>query len=326
MQVNESSALSDIKQEKAHGKRKLDDQGVEGKRQKLDRDLKEGRLPDEEEDEGSESDHSNTDPMVKSQSQAAAAAAAAAAAEESQHDKAAEAAAAAVAAPGTWTIPATNHSNLQEALHKMRGGHHPYDDLSVNSPTVAAALAAARAAPQTTPSVGHLASEQQAQGQGGAEVHPGMVQQGKRPAVGTEEWHRIRRDSHKEVERRRRVSINEGINKIAEIVPDCDKQKSHILRRAYDYIVKLKENEQANMQKWTLEKLLTEQAIAELSAQNKTLRNELNQAWREAEQWKNACTSRGITLDDTSASREKHSDENNYYENSNSSNSKRDDE
>ncbi|CEG64641.1 Putative Helix-loop-helix protein [Rhizopus microsporus] len=40
-----------------------------------------------------------------------------------------------------------------------------------------------------------------------------------RPAVGTEEWHRRRRESHKLVERKRREAINEGINEIAQPQP-----------------------------------------------------------------------------------------------------------
>ncbi|TKA52038.1 hypothetical protein B0A55_12353, partial [Friedmanniomyces simplex] len=88
---------------------------------------------------------------------------------------------------------------------------------------------------------------------------------GPKPAVGTDEWHKVRRDNHKEVERRRRETINEGINELAKIVPGCEKNKGSILARAVQFITQLKENETQNIEKWTLEKLLTEQAIAELS-------------------------------------------------------------
>lgn len=107
-----------------------------------------------------------------------------------------------------------------------------------------------------------------------------------KPAVGSEEWYKVRKDNHKEVERRRRETINKGIEDLAQVVPDCDKHKGQILSKAVEYIKKLKENEQQYMEKLTLEKLLAEQAIAELSNSNKTLKNELAQAWKEVEHWK----------------------------------------
>ncbi|KAK9385934.1 hypothetical protein V1515DRAFT_207645 [Lipomyces mesembrius] len=116
----------------------------------------------------------------------------------------------------------------------------------------------------------------------------------QKPPVGSEEWHRMRRDNHKEVERRRRETINEGITELAKIVPGCEKNKGSILQRAVQYIQQLKENEAANIEKWTLEKLLTEQAIAELSASNEKLKAEVDRAWREADAWKKTCASAGI--------------------------------
>lgn len=107
-----------------------------------------------------------------------------------------------------------------------------------------------------------------------------------KPAVGSEEWYKVRKDNHKEVERRRRETINKGIEDLAQVVPDCDKHKGQILSKAVEYIKKLKENEHQYMEKLTLEKLLAEQAIAELSNTNKALKNELAQAWKEVEHWK----------------------------------------
>ncbi|KAK9721069.1 basic helix-loop-helix protein [Basidiobolus ranarum] len=98
-----------------------------------------------------------------------------------------------------------------------------------------------------------------------------------KPPVGSEEWHRLRRESHKEVERRRRETINEGINEIAKLVPGCEKNKGSILSRAVQYIQQLKENESTNIEKWTLEKLLTDQAINELSNQVEMLKEENEQ-------------------------------------------------
>lgn len=96
------------------------------------------------------------------------------------------------------------------------------------------------------------------------------------------------------VERRRRETINEGINELAKIVPGCEKNKGSILQRAISFITQLKENEQQNIEKWTLEKLLTEQAITELSASNDKYKSECERAWREAEHWKKMCEDAGL--------------------------------
>lgn len=46
----------------------------------------------------------------------------------------------------------------------------------------------------------------------------------------------MRRDNHKEVERRRRETINAGINDLAACIPNPDKNKGQILRQAVKYI------------------------------------------------------------------------------------------
>ncbi|KAJ3050678.1 basic helix-loop-helix protein [Rhizophlyctis rosea] len=98
-----------------------------------------------------------------------------------------------------------------------------------------------------------------------------------KPSVGSEEWLRQRRENHKEVERRRRETINDGINELAKLIPDGEKNKGRVLQRAVQYILQLKQQDAANMEKWTLEKLLCEQAIQELSAQVDALKNENDQ-------------------------------------------------
>lgn len=165
---------------------------------------------------------------------------------------------------------------------------------------------------------------------------PGRDANAPKPAVGSDEWHRVRRDNHKEgmlvfprgpavvsssidpdvcggpacegvcgiglmsvlwlptVERRRRETINEGINELAKIVPGCEKNKGSILQRAVSFITQLKENEAQNIEKWTLEKLLTEQAIAELSATVDKLKAECERAWQEADMWKKRCEDAGL--------------------------------
>ncbi|KAG9253883.1 uncharacterized protein F5Z01DRAFT_674762 [Emericellopsis atlantica] len=115
-----------------------------------------------------------------------------------------------------------------------------------------------------------------------------------KPTVGSEEWHKMRKDNHKEVERRRRETINEGINELAKIVPGCEKNKGSILQRACQFITQLKENEQHNIEKWTLEKLLTEQAITELSTSNDKLKAECERLYREFETWKRVAQNAGL--------------------------------
>ncbi|XDG01284.1 hypothetical protein ABKA04_000899 [Annulohypoxylon sp. FPYF3050] len=115
-----------------------------------------------------------------------------------------------------------------------------------------------------------------------------------KPAVGSEEWHKMRKDNHKEVERRRRETINEGINELAKIVPGCEKNKGSILQRAVMFITQLKENEAQNIEKWTLEKLLTEQAIQELSNSNDKLKQECERAYRELAIWKQVAQNAGL--------------------------------
>ena len=85
--------------------------------------------------------------------------------------------------------------------------------------------------------------------------------------------------SQKEVERRRRGNINEGINELGRIVPSGsgEKAKGAILARAVQYIHHLKENEARNIEKWTLEKLLMDQAMGDLQAQLE----EIKRLWEE---------------------------------------------
>ncbi|KAF9559020.1 hypothetical protein CPC08DRAFT_666860 [Agrocybe pediades] len=109
---------------------------------------------------------------------------------------------------------------------------------------------------------------------------PGAGRRGARgAAIGSDEWSRQRKDNHKEVERRRRGNINEGINELGRIVPSGsgEKAKGAILSRAVQYIHHLKENEARNIEKWTLEKLLMDQAMGDLQAQLE----EIKRLWEE---------------------------------------------
>ncbi|MCJ1351297.1 MAG: basic helix-loop-helix protein [Icmadophila ericetorum] len=107
---------------------------------------------------------------------------------------------------------------------------------------------------------------------------------GSKPPVGSDEWHKVRRDNHKEVERRRRETINEGINELAKIVPGCEKNKGSILQRAVTYIMQLKANKDKQVEHHTLEKVVMEQAIAELSQRNEEFKSEVERVWKTNEQ------------------------------------------
>jgi hypothetical protein len=93
------------------------------------------------------------------------------------------------------------------------------------------------------------------------------------------EAERLRKDQHKEVERKRREQISNGITELANIVPGCDTKginKTAIINSAVRYIVELKDNEASNIEKWTLEKLLMDQAMGDLTSQLENSRKEIS--------------------------------------------------
>lgn len=127
---------------------------------------------------------------------------------------------------------------------------------------------------------------QSPQGSQGEESHT------ERNATGPDDWQKARKANHKEVERRRRVNINQAIDELASVLPTQETNKATILKRAAEYIRRLKENENNNIEKWTLEKLITDQAVNELSNSNEKLKIELEKAYREVEHWKQHYLSR----------------------------------
>jgi bHLH factor len=113
----------------------------------------------------------------------------------------------------------------------------------------------------------------------GTTANTGGRRSARSTTMGSDEWTRQRKDNHKEVERRRRGNINEGINELGRLVPNGsgEKAKGAILSRAVQYIHHLKENEARNIEKWTLEKLLMDQAMGDLQAQLE----EVKRRWEE---------------------------------------------
>lgn len=94
---------------------------------------------------------------------------------------------------------------------------------------------------------------------------------------------KIKKLNHKEVERRRRETINNAIRELQELVPTTHTNKAQIIRKASEFIKKLKEKEENLVNKWTLEKIITDQAISELANSNEKLKTELEKAYREIE-------------------------------------------
>ena len=134
-----------------------------------------------------------------------------------------------------------------------------------------------------------------------------------KPVVGTDEWHKLRRDNHKEgkhllpretvpqltptVERRRREAINEGINALAMIVPNCEKNKGSILQRAVTYINELRAQVAQNGQNKSMEKAVLDQAVRELTEVNENLREQLKGTIYEMERLKKKVKDLGGTDD-----------------------------
>jgi bHLH factor len=94
----------------------------------------------------------------------------------------------------------------------------------------------------------------------------------------------MRKDNHKEVERRRRGNINEGINELARLLPTSngDKAKGAILQRAVAYMTQLKENEARSIEKWTIEKMIMDKAMEEVHMRLEVCEKKLADAERRA--------------------------------------------
>ncbi|KIX09881.1 uncharacterized protein Z518_00962 [Rhinocladiella mackenziei CBS 650.93] len=116
----------------------------------------------------------------------------------------------------------------------------------------------------------------------------------QKPAVGTAEWHQLRKDNHKEVERRRREVINEGIENIAKIVPGTEKNKGAILQRTCQYITEL-QNEKNS---FVNERATFEIALKELTNRLDRMKESARTAWAESAKWQQRCREAGLHFDD----------------------------
>lgn len=152
-----------------------------------------------------------------------------------------------------------------------------------------ASLAHLQQPPSSTPSLTHPDADESLDYDSGSPSRGSPLKRPRGP-----ELDRQRKDNHKEVERRRRSAINEGITQLSHIVPGCDAKntnKGAIINAAVRYIQDLKHNEASNIEKWTLEKLLMDQAMGDLNqqleearAQVERLRNELDQRFADEHQ------------------------------------------
>ena len=96
------------------------------------------------------------------------------------------------------------------------------------------------------------------------------------------------------MERRRRETINDGINEIAKIVPGCEKNKGSILQRAVSYIGELHQT-QKNISN---ESATMTAVVQELRIRIETLKDQLQQSWAESSKWQNRCREAGLEFDD----------------------------
>jgi len=115
-----------------------------------------------------------------------------------------------------------------------------------------------------------------------------------KPPVGTAEWHQQRKDNHKEVERRRREVINEGIENIAKIVPCPEKNKGAILQRTCQYITDL-QNEKNSFQ---TERATFDITLKELTNRLDRMKESARTAWAESAKWQQRCREGGLHFDD----------------------------
>lgn len=87
------------------------------------------------------------------------------------------------------------------------------------------------------------------------------------PPIGSERWKELKRASHSQVERRRRDNITDCINELAKLVPTERRQKEATLRAAVDFIKGAKEQHDVNIRKWTLDRIVSDQAVRQLEEQ-----------------------------------------------------------
>ena len=100
------------------------------------------------------------------------------------------------------------------------------------------------------------------------------------------------------VERRRRETINEGINELAQIVPSCDKNKGAILQAAIQHINTLKTELVQKSAALQQASMVHEQALNEISTSNEKYKEELRKAWSRNVYLDTVLKSHGVIVDE----------------------------
>lgn len=100
------------------------------------------------------------------------------------------------------------------------------------------------------------------------------------------------------VERRRRETINEGINELAKMDPGTEKAKGSILQRTIAYIQRLQDEAKEMDARWETANMTTNHALAEISSQNAKLKNEVNRRGEIALKWIQRARDAGLDFND----------------------------
>jgi hypothetical protein len=94
------------------------------------------------------------------------------------------------------------------------------------------------------------------------------------------------------VERKRRETINDGINAISKLLPQRnEKNKGQILQNAAEYIVEVETQKNSMLDKWTSEKLIVDEAI-------RSLEQRLEHMHKTSEAWKACARNAGVDVDE----------------------------
>ncbi|KTA95544.1 Centromere-binding protein 1 [Nakaseomyces glabratus] len=113
-----------------------------------------------------------------------------------------------------------------------------------------------------------------------------------------QDWRKIRKESHKEVERRRRETINLAIDNLRKLLPKPEYSKAGILNSAAALIQKLKESESSQMNKWAIQRIVTEQTKTAHQKSNEKLAAALDDAYQELTRLKSILKENNIKYED----------------------------
>lgn len=96
-----------------------------------------------------------------------------------------------------------------------------------------------------------------------------------------QDWRKLRKESHKEVERRRRETINLAIDNLRKLLPKPEYSKAGILTSAAALIKKLKESESNHMNKWAISRIVAEQTKTSSEKAQEKMSEALDQSYKE---------------------------------------------